>query len=211
MDLDALPVVHDVLISHSHYDHLDWPTIRKLGSRPRYWLPQGLGTWFSTRGINNYRELAWSEETGVEGGMLVQSVPAQHFSGRGIFDRNTTHWCGWVLRSQTRSLYFAGDTGYCPAFEQIGKRFGGFDASLIPIGAYRPRQIMKAVHVDPGEAVQIHLDVGSRQSIACHWGTFHLTDEAPEEPQVLLHQTLMSRRIPPELFRALRCGDALTI
>ena len=209
--LAELPPIHDVLISHCHYDHLDAPTLRLLGDRPNYWLPAGLAGWFQRRGFPRARQMEWGQAAPLADGMEIHCVPAQHFAARGLFDRNRTHWCGWVLRSASRTVYFAGDTAYCPVFAELGARFGGVDLALIPIGAYRPRWLMQSVHVDPAEAVQIHLDVRSRQSVAGHWGTFALTDEPLEEPPRLLAQALAARAVAPEKFRALNPGETMEI
>jgi N-acyl-phosphatidylethanolamine-hydrolysing phospholipase D len=211
---EQLPPIHEVLISHCHYDHLDVPAVVRLNrteNAPHFWLPSGLSRWFKRKRIARFQELAWWQSAKLDGEMELHSVPAQHFAARSPFDRNLTHWCGWVLRSAERTIYFAGDTGYCPDFRAIGERFGGFDLSLIPIGAYRPRWIMKPVHVDPFEAVQIHEDVRSRQSVAGHWGTFALTDEPLLEPPALLRQALAARGLPPEQFRAVRAGETVVV
>lgn len=209
--LDALPPIHHVLISHNHYDHLDRSAIRALGSRPEYRVPRGLTPWFARRGINTCHEMDWWQTAPLGDGLELHCVPAQHFSARGPFDRDHTHWCGWVLRSAVRTIYFAGDTAYSPGFKEIGARFGGMDLALIPIGSYRPRWIMQPVHVDPIEAVQVHLDVQSRQSVACHWGTFPMTDEPLNEPPAVLQQALVANSVPPEKFRALHFGETLTV
>jgi len=209
--IDQLPPIHDVLISHSHYDHLDKFTINHLGHGPNYWLPAGLAGWFQRRGFKRCQQMVWWQSTSSAEGIEIHCVPAQHFAARTPFDRNRTHWCGWVVRSADRSIYFAGDTGYYPVFKEIGARFGGFDLALIPIGAYRPRWLMQSIHVDPHEAVQIHLDVGSRQSVACHWGTFVLTDEPLNEPPKLLERALAERSIPPEKFRVLKFGETIKV
>jgi N-acyl-phosphatidylethanolamine-hydrolysing phospholipase D len=211
LSFDLLPQIHDVLISHCHYDHLDEPTLKDLGGRPKYWLPAGLAPWFQRRGITRCQQMDWWQATSMAHGIELSCVPAQHFAARTAFDRNHTHWCGWVIRSATRAIYFAGDTGYCPVFNEIGVRLGGFDLSMIPIGAYRPRWLMRPIHVDPHEAVQIHLDVGSRRSVACHWGTFALTDESLNEPPRLLEQALAERSIPAEHFRALKFGETIQV
>ena len=209
--LEALPPIDDVLISHSHYDHLDAPTIQRLGTRPNYWTPSALSKWLERRGMKRCRELAWWETARLSDDLELHCVPAQHFSGRTPFDRNQTHWCGWVLRSPSRTVYFAGDTGYCSVLKEIGARFGGFDVAMIPIGAYRPRWIMEPVHVDPFEAAQLHLDVQSRQSVACHWGTFRLTDEPLNEPPVVLQMALAKHGVPAEQFRVLRFGESIVV
>ena len=211
MAFESLPEIHEVLISHNHYDHLDTQTIRRLGPGPRYWVPEGVGRWFARHKGYPCRELAWWDTIRLADGLEVHCVPAQHFSARSPFDRNRTLWCGWVVRSDKKTIYFAGDTGYCPVFQEIGERFDGFDLSLIPIGAYRPRRIMQAIHANPNEAVQIHRDVRSRLSVACHWGTFRLTDEPPNEPPVALEEVLRREKLAAGVFRVLRFGETIRV
>jgi N-acyl-phosphatidylethanolamine-hydrolysing phospholipase D len=211
--LKALPPIHDVLISHCHYDHLDTRSVCELAARhsPKFWVPAGLRRWFLRHRLEPCVELEWWESSAISEKIQLDCVPAQHFAARGIFDRNRTHWCGWVLRSAARSVYFAGDTGYCPLFQQIGDRFSEFDLALIPIGAYRPRWLMQPVHVDPKEAVQIHRDSRSRLSVACHWGTFRLTDEPLDEPPRLLQIELARQKISKEQFLVLRPGETIQV
>jgi len=213
LTFEVLPEIHDVLISHCHYDHLDAPTVQRLNSTfsPQFWLPSGLTPWFRRRRIDRCSELEWWHSAALSETIQLSCVPAQHFAARGLFDRDRTHWCGWVLRSSARSIYFAGDTGYCPTFREIGAHFGGFDLAMIPIGAYRPRWIMQPVHVDPDEAAMIHRDVRSRLSVACHWGTFALTDEPLAEPPELLARALSAQGIPPEQFRVLGFGESIEV
>lgn len=208
---EDLPTIHHVLISHSHYDHLDAPTIRALGNGVRYWVPEGLSPWFRRRGITHCQELGWWQNAKLSDEVSIHCVPAQHGSARTLFDRNRTHWCGWVIDSAERTAYFAGDTGYSPSFQEIGKRFGGFDAAMIPIGAYTPRWLMHPVHLNPADAVQVHKDVQSRLSIACHWGTFRLADEPLEEPPALLAQVLAQEHVASDKFLALRPGDRVEV
>ncbi|MDB6117996.1 MAG: Zn-dependent hydrolase [Verrucomicrobiaceae bacterium] len=213
--MEDLPPVHEVLISHNHYDHLDAATVKRLArsaSSPRFWVPSGLSAWFRRKGIAGVQELAWGESQALEANIQLHCVPAQHFAARTPFDRDHTHWCGWVLRSADRTLYFAGDTGYNSSdFKALGERFGGMDLSLIPIGAYRPRWIMKPVHADPFEAVQIHEDVRSKRSIGCHWGTFRLTDEPLHEPPALLNIALAEKGISPANFSVLALGETVVV
>ncbi len=211
LPLKSLPEIHGLAISHCHYDHLDKSTIQHFGNRPVYWLPEGLSPWFQRLGIDRVTELPWWQSREIAPGLTIHSVPAQHFAARTPFDRNRTHWCGWVFRSAERSIYFAGDTGYCPVFKEIGARFGGFDVAMIPIGAYRPRWFMHPVHVDSVEAVQIHLDTRSKLSLACHWGTFKLTDESLNEPPLLLERALAEKQIPPAQFRTLKIGETIIV
>ena len=129
----------------------------------------------------NIQELDWWQSTTV-GGAEITCVPAQHFSARTAWDRNRTLWCGYVVRVDGVTIYFAGDTGYSPQFAEIGRRCPSIDVALLPIGAYEPRWFMKPVHMNPDEAVRAHLDVRARVSIGMHFGTFQLTDEAIDEP-----------------------------
>jgi N-acyl-phosphatidylethanolamine-hydrolysing phospholipase D len=208
---EDLPPIHHVLISHSHYDHLDLPTVRALGKGVQYWLPQGLSAWFRRRGITGCHELAWWQTAKLSEDLVIHSVPAQHGSARTPFDRNRTHWCGWVVQSEERSAYFAGDTGYAPLFREIGERFNGFDVAMIPIGAYSPRWLMHPVHLNPADAVKVHQDVHSRLSVACHFGTFRLADEPFDQPPALLAHELEVAHIDPRNFLALPTGESVEV
>jgi N-acyl-phosphatidylethanolamine-hydrolysing phospholipase D len=209
--LAQLPHIDAVLISHNHYDHLDERSVLALQQRqadkpPRYYVPLGVKAWFTAREINNVVELDWWQSADF-GGTTFHALPVQHFSGRGPFDRNATLWCGWAVQWPDYSLFFAGDSGYSKDFRDIGERFGGFDLSLIPIGAYDPRWFMRAMHVDPEEAVQIHRDVKSRRSIGMHWGSFVLTTEDPSEPPRRLEQAVRSAGLAQEEFSVMQHGE----
>lgn len=210
LSLAELPKIDVVLISHNHYDHLDEATVRQLAGRdaPAFVVPLGLKAWLARRGIEQVTELDWWQHTEVRG-LRVHAVPAQHFSGRGAGDRNRTLWCGYVYECGGQRHYFAGDTGYGPDFVEIGRRFAPIDLAMIPIGAYDPRDFMRPVHVDPEEAVRIHGDVGSRQSLAMHWGTFRLTLEPLDEPPRRLAAALAAAGIPAAAFRVLQHGETL--
>jgi N-acyl-phosphatidylethanolamine-hydrolysing phospholipase D len=212
LEFGELPKIDVVLISHNHYDHLDDATVCALARRdaPAFVVPLGLGAWLARRRIANVTELDWWKSTVVRG-LRVHGVPAQHFSGRGVRDRNRSLWCGFVYERNGERHYFAGDTGYGPDFADIGRRFAPIDVAMIPIGAYDPRDFMRPVHVDPEEAVQIHRDVGSRLSLAMHWGTFRLTLEPLDEPPRRLAAALESAGVAPETFRALAHGQMLPI
>lgn len=210
LQIDQLPPIDAVFISHSHYDHLDRASIEQLGSEILYLLPEGLAPWFHRRGCRHTLEAAWWQCLDLDG-YRAHALPAQHFSARSGFDRNRSLWCGWMLEFPGRRLYQVGDTGYCPIFKEIGRRFAPLDLALIPIGAYRPRWLMKSMHVDPREAVRIHQDVGARCSIASHWGTFQLTDEPLAEPPALLRLALNEQNVSEEDFRTLRIGETFVL
>jgi N-acyl-phosphatidylethanolamine-hydrolysing phospholipase D len=179
--LEALPALDCVVLSHDHYDHADLPTLRRLAARgvPMV-VPEGLGDLVRRAGARAI-ELGWWQETRVEG-LRLHCVPARHFSGRGLRDRNRRLWSGWVVESDGFSFYFAGDTGPFAGFAEIGTRLGPIDLAAIPIGAYLPRSMMGGIHLDPEQAVQSALDLGARHVFGMHWGTFDLADEPPKEP-----------------------------
>jgi len=116
-----------------------------------------------------------------------------------------------VILSGEFRFFFSGDTGYCPLFKEIGQKLGPFDLAAIPIGAYNPRWFMKSNHVNPEEAVQIHKDVGSRKSVAIHWGTFVLTDEPLDEPPLRLEKELLKQGIPAAEFLVLKHGETIIL
>lgn len=211
LTFDELPKIDVVLISHNHYDHLDDATVRRLAKRdaPDFVVPLGLREWFEKRGIGHVTELDWWQSAEPRG-LKVRAVPAQHFSGRGAGDRNRTLWCGFVYEKNEERHFFAGDTGYGPDFADIGRRFAPIDVSMIPIGAYDPRAFMQPVHVDPDEAVRIHQDVGSRLSLAMHWGTFRLTLEPLDEPPLRLAAALAAAGIPKDRFAVMAHGETFT-
>jgi N-acyl-phosphatidylethanolamine-hydrolysing phospholipase D len=156
-------------------------------------------------------EAEWGQAIAVAGARLT-AVPALHFSARGIHDRNRALWCGWLVEVGGRRIYFAGDTGMAPFFTQLGKWFrstGGIDIALLPIGAYQPRWFMKPVHCTAADAVSIHKQIGARQSLGMHWGTFVLTEEPLREPPILLADTLAAEGLPAESFRALAIGETV--
>jgi N-acyl-phosphatidylethanolamine-hydrolysing phospholipase D len=181
--LDALPRLDFALLSHDHYDHTDRASIRALGARGvRFFVPRGMAT--LVRGFGaEAEELGWWESREVSG-VRVHCVPAQHFSGRTLTDRNRRLWAGWVVEGRTRRFYHAGDTGYFGGFAEIAKRFGPIDLAAMPIGAYMPREMMRIVHVNPEEAVRAAVDLRARRVLAMHFGTFDLADEPLDEPPV---------------------------
>jgi N-acyl-phosphatidylethanolamine-hydrolysing phospholipase D len=179
--LDALPKVDFALVSHDHYDHADLPSMRALALRgTRFVVPQGMADVVRAAG-GEAIELDWWQHADVAG-VRVHCVPAQHFSGRTLTDRNRRLWAGWVVQGATRRFYHAGDTGYFRGFAEIGARLGPIDLAAIPVGAYLPSAMMRPVHLDPEEAVQAALDLGAARVLAMHFGTFDLTDEPLDEP-----------------------------
>ena len=182
--LDALPEIDFVVVSHNHFDHLDLPTLERLAARntrTRFIVPAGNGDLLRDSGIDRVTELDWSESLRV-GDVEVHCLPAQHWSKRSLTDDLTALWSSWAVVGPTRRFYFAGDTGYFSGFEAIGKAFGPFDLAAMPVGAYEPVEMMRPSHMDPEEAYQAARDVGARQALAIHFGTFDLADEPLDEP-----------------------------
>jgi N-acyl-phosphatidylethanolamine-hydrolysing phospholipase D len=178
-----LPAIDLLVLSHNHYDHLDLPTIEALPARERIQavVPLRLGHYFASRGFGSVHELDWHDEVEAAG-ITVTGLPAIHRSKRALFERNETLWGGYALQSSSKRIYFAGDTGYGPVFQTLGRNLRPFDLALLPIGAYEPRLLMQAVHVNPEEAVQIARELKARRVVAMHWGTIQLADEPAFEP-----------------------------
>ncbi len=205
--LSELPPIDAILLTHTHYDHLDLPTLRQLGRSIPLFLPTGHAGFFKKSGFNDMTELAWWDSHQLTNEIRITSVPSQHFTARTPFDRNTGHWCGWMIEGLNKKLWHVGDSGYCPAFLEIGERFEMIDLAMIPIGAYQPRSIMKAMHMNPDEAVQVFLDAKCKRAIAMHWGTFRLTDEPLGEPPLLLKQIIQEKNLPLDCFVAGHIGE----
>ncbi len=196
-----LPSVDLVVISHNHYDHLDKITIQNLikDHNPRFIVPLGLDHLIRKWGATEVQALDWWESSDIDS-LQVHSVPANHFTSRGTFDRDQTLWCGYILEMDGHKIYFAGDTGYGDVFKEIGKRRGPIDVSLIPIGAYLPRWFMSPIHVSPKESVLIHQDVQSKHSIGMHFGTFALADDGPNRPIIDLQLAKENHKMSDEEF-----------
>ena len=172
-----------VLLSHNHYDHLDRRTLFALPGRTAATaiVPEGLGPYARDIGFARATELPWGASVEI-GPVTVTSIPAVHFSGRGLLDRNRTHWNGYLMATRRRRVYFAGDTAYSPALGAAASAAGGCDIALVPIGAYMPAEIMAPVHSTPEEAVQIGRDARASRVFAMHWGTIPLSTEPAFEP-----------------------------
>jgi N-acyl-phosphatidylethanolamine-hydrolysing phospholipase D len=185
LPVERLPPVDLLLLSHSHYDHLDLPTVGALAGKERTQVvvPLGLGGYFRARGYPKVEELDWYQEL-TQGELRVTALPAIHFSRRTVFDRNRTLWTGYALQGRSLRVYFAGDTAYGPVFQEVGRQQAPFDLALLPIGAYEPRLLMQGSHATPEEALQIARDLRARRLVGMHWGTIRLTDEPPFEPPV---------------------------
>jgi L-ascorbate metabolism protein UlaG (beta-lactamase superfamily) len=206
---DDLPPISVVLLSHNHYDHCDLRTLRLLATRfdPLVVTPLGNGPLVKSAGIRRVEELDWWQEAAMPA-MPITLTPAHHFSARTPLDRNRALWGGFSFTAGTTRIFFAGDTAYAPFFTEVRPRLGHVDLAFLPIGAYEPRWFMQAVHMNPAEAVQAHLDLDASASIGMHFGTFQLTTEGIDEPVRALEDARRARNIAAPAFRTLGFGES---
>ena len=210
---DALPPIGLVLVSHSHYDHLDLPTLRRLDARFRPLFLTGIGNqdFLRGNGLHEVMELDWWQSHRLAA-LDATFIPAQHWSKRSAIGRNRTLWGGfWLQAGAALSVCFAGDTGYGPHFELIRERMGSPDLALLPIGAYEPRWFMREQHMNADEAVQTHEVLRARRSIGMHFGTFRLTDEGIDQPAEALAASLRAQGVDPADFRVPRFGETIRV
>jgi len=209
---DDLPPISIVLLSHNHYDHCDLRTLRMLAKRfdPVVVTPLGNAALVRSTGIRRVEELDWWQDAKTVA-LPIALTPARHFSARGPWDRNRALWGGFSVVAGALRIYFAGDSAYAPFFRDIRQRLGPIDLALLPIGAYEPRWFMQAVHMNPAEAVQAHLDLEAPPSVGMHFGTFPMTIEGIDEPQRALDDARRAKNIPPARFRTLGFGESLRI
>jgi len=210
--IDELPKIDFALISHNHYDHMDIESLRDLRDRsdPLFIVPLKNGEFLQSRKVKKSRELDWWESHEILGAK-VTLTPCEHWSARGLWDRNKMLWGGFHIAWLGRSIYFAGDTGYGEHFKEVRKRFGPVDLALLPIGAYEPRWFMKDNHMDPKEAVMAHFDLGAKQSLGMHFGTFRLTNEGIDRPIEALTAAREEKKLAPQVFRVPRFGETLVL
>ena len=214
LSFEQMPPIDFVVISHNHYDSLDHRTVEMFGDSVLWYVPLGLKAWFVELGVSATRvvELDWWDRHRYNERVEVTLTPAQHWSRRTIWDTNKTLWGGWAVRIDDFNSYFVGDSGYHEEyFRQIGERLGPFRLAMIPIGAYAPRYFMGSAHIDPAQAVDVHLEVRAQQSLPIHWGTFQLTIEPILEPAALLRDATASRGLPPDAFRPATIGETLLL
>ncbi|MGF6779719.1 MBL fold metallo-hydrolase [Paraburkholderia sp. GAS334] len=180
--LEDLPPLRGVILSHDHYDHLDRETVLALAATTSVFLtPLGVGDRLIEWGIDasKVRQFDWWQGVDIDG-LAFTATPAQHFSGRSIFDGNSTLWASWVIVDSDLRVFFSGDTGYFDGFRTIGERLGPFDVTLIETGAYDAQ--WPYVHMQPDDTVQAHVDLRGRWLVPVHNGTFDLAMHRWQEP-----------------------------
>lgn len=211
INLQDLPKIDFVTVSHNHYDHLDISSIKeisKLNPEITILIPAGDLKLFNRKGIKNAYEFEWWQSYSSKD-VTFTFTPVQHWSKRGLFDRNKSLWGGWYIKHKDYSLYHAGDTGYSKDFIETKNRLGPPKYAFIPIGAYDPEWFMSESHVNPEDAVQIMIDLEAEHSFGMHWGTFKLTDEDTLEPPIRLNEAVKASNI--KSFKSLIPGEVINL
>jgi len=204
VSIKDLPEIHAVLVSHDHYDHLDYPTIRALAKTQIPFVTSlGVGAHLEAWGVpaDRITELDWWEKTTVAGKLEITAAPAHHFSGRSLHDGNATLWSSFALRGAQHAVFFSGDTGLSPLFQEIGQRLGPFDVSMIEIGAFHPA--WGSIHLGPENALKAWKYIGSGQLLPIHWGTFSLAMHVWSEPAEKLFSISPDGLVMPMLGEAI--------
>ncbi|MBX2883140.1 MAG: MBL fold metallo-hydrolase [Granulosicoccus sp.] len=215
LNIDQLPPIHAVLISHTHYDHMDLPSIDAISRRdqPVIVAPLNNGVIIEKATDQKAVELTWWSQHAVNEQTQVHLVPARHWTSRKPGDENQALWGGFVICFPSGNVFFAGDTGYGDGshFTQASETFGTFRCALLPIGGYEPRWFMQSQHMNPDEAVLAFKKLKANYALGIHHGTFQLTDEAHDAPLLELQQALKEHAIDPDIFRTLDNGGAWNI
>lgn len=206
--LAELPEIDAIIISHDHYDHLDEKTMKFFASKKtRFFVPLKVGEDLVDWGIDKSRivELDWWESV-EEFGIKFTAAPAQHFSGRGMFDKNETLWASWIIQGQKEKIYYSGDSGYGDHFKQIGSKYGPFDLTFIENGQYNEK--WADIHMLPEETIQAHIDLGGKSFVPVHWGMFNLALHHWLEPVERTYKLAQERGIA---FVAPRLGEVMNL
>lgn len=193
---DKIRVIDAVIISHDHYDHLDEETIKKIKDNVRMFVvPLGVGTYLKKWGVDEIRitELDWWYETELPGGLTIAATPSQHFSGRGLFNRDSTLWASWAIIGKKRRVFFSGDSGYTEEFKEIGKKYGPFDITLMENGQYNEQ--WQDVHMLPEESLQAHIDLKGKVMLPIHWGAYNLSVHDWYEPVERLQKAAINKNV----------------
>lgn len=213
LTIDQLPHLDYVLISHSHYDHLDKPTIKQIVRHfPEavFVVPLGLADWCQRRGVKQIHQLDWWQQKAFEG-IQFHAVPARHWSMRTLTDRNRSLWCGWVIHTASLRFWFSGDSGYTENLHAIAARLGPFNLAALPVGAYEPRWFMAGQHMDPQQAVSLWHAIGQPLTIPVHWGVFELADESLDAPPAELLRVLQQRGEASRHFTPWQIGESRSL
>ena len=214
LELEELPPIDVVVISHDHYDHLDMATIVHLASKgTQFYVPLGVGAHLQRWGVatDQINEMNWWESRTL-GALTIYSTPNRHYSGRGLTDYKATLWSSWSVLGPAHRFFYSGDTGYSKLFREIGQRLGPFDLSIIKVGAYGPGASWIDIHMSPEDAVKVHRDINAGQMLPVHWGTFNMGLHAWDEPikrTVIAAEALGIELLTPRVGELLTVGQAV--
>ena len=182
IEIEKLPKIDAIVISHDHYDHLDYGSIKKLKSKVEaYYVPLGIRVHLEAWDVESDKinEMDWWQETAFKDLQLV-CTPAQHFSGRKFTNGQSTLWSSWVIKSDSTAIFFSGDSGYGPHFKEIGKQFGPFDFAMMECGQYN--KMWPDIHMFPEETAQAGIDMQAKAIMPIHWGGFKLALHSWTDP-----------------------------
>nr|WP_321455228.1 MBL fold metallo-hydrolase [uncultured Cohaesibacter sp.] len=212
LGVDQLPKADILLMSHNHYDHLDAKTIDAYPykAETQVIVPLGLGSFFTRRGYQKVAEQDWWDQWMMPG-LSIKTLPAVHFSGRGLFDRKKTLWASFAIETFDSKIWFSGDTAWGEVFREVGKKAGPFDYAIVGIGAYEPPAIMVEVHATPEEGIAISKAVGAKKAIGMHWGTIMLTPEDPFEAPERFRQAAIDQGFGEENAVILKIGETRSL
>ncbi|MDF2366443.1 MBL fold metallo-hydrolase [Sneathiella sp.] len=207
-----LPKADVMLVSHNHYDHLDAGVLAAYPHKDhtQVVVPLGLKRFFTRRGFKKVVEMDWWQSWS-EDGLTITTLPAVHSSGRGLHDQKKTLWASFGIKTAAENVWFSGDTAHGDIFREIGTRHAPFDLALVGIGAYEPREIMKAVHATPEDAIQIARDIGAKRALGMHWGTIMLTPEDPFEAPARFRQAAIDQGYGAENALILKIGETRSL
>ncbi len=213
ISIENLPLIDVMVISHNHYDHLDDAFIEALPNKEgiHVFVPLGLKAFFSERGYSRIHELDWYENARVND-LQITALPAVHYSGRGLADKNKSLWCSWSIDSPSGRYYFLGDSAYSPElFGQIGAYFNSFNLAMLPIGTYGNRKYGVNNHTTPEEAVSIGMEINAKVLVGIHWGTIEMSDESPWEPPERFKAATKKTGVSAERAWVMKIGETRTL
>ena len=194
--IEKLPKIDFVLISHDHYDHLDYGSIQQLKDKvSKFFVPLGVAAHLKSWEVNNDKieEVNWWDET-TFGNIELAFTPSRHFSGRGIMDNSSTMWGSWVIKGKNKNIYFSGDSGYGEHFKEIGEKYGPFDFAMLECGQYDTK--WADIHMMPEETAKAAVDVNTKIMMPIHWGAFTLAMHDWNDPVIRVTKKAKELNMP---------------